>query len=79
VTRVCALSTRLARLALDVDQVALAIAAEPLTRPDSLLLTAPTQQLHVAVGVIEQTLFELDHHGEAPWPRIAVESDRLAA
>ena len=48
-TRAEALSVQLARLACDIDRVALALAAERLATPDLLLLTPPVRHLELAL------------------------------
>jgi hypothetical protein len=59
-SRVRALSGRLARLAVDVDELAQQIIAEPLNDCDGLFLAAPTAHLALALGWLEQALYETD-------------------
>lgn len=59
-SRIPALSARLARLAVDVDELAQQIIAEPLTDCDELFLAAPTAHLALALEWLEQALYESD-------------------
>ncbi len=58
--RVPALSARLARLAVEVDELAWQIIAEPLSERDELFLAAPTAHLALALEWLEQALYETD-------------------
>jgi hypothetical protein len=58
--RVPRLSVRLARLAVDVDEVAQEIIAEPLSERDELWLAAPTAHLALALDWLQQALYETD-------------------
>ncbi|MGI8411549.1 MAG: hypothetical protein ACR2LV_02560 [Solirubrobacteraceae bacterium] len=56
----------MARLALDVDEVAQQILAEPLAESDELLLAAPTAHLASALEWLEQALYETDRLDQRP-------------
>jgi hypothetical protein len=58
--RIPALCARLARLALEVDELAQQIIAEPLTERDGLGLASPTAHLVVATEWLKQALYECD-------------------
>jgi hypothetical protein len=59
-SRIPALSARLARLAVDVDELAQQVIAEPLNDCDELFLAAPTAHLALVLAWLEQALYETD-------------------
>jgi len=69
------LSARLARLAVEVDELAQQILAEPLSEPDELFLAAPIAHLAIALEWLEQALYECERldltHSWARWLRDA--------
>jgi len=58
--RIPALSARLARLAVEIDELACQIIAEPVSERDELFLAAPTAHLAIALEWLEQALDECD-------------------
>jgi hypothetical protein len=58
--RIPALSVRLARLALEVDELAHEIIAEPVSQRDALLLAAPTAHLAIGLGWLYEALYECE-------------------
>lgn len=58
--RIPVLSARLALLAVDLDELAEEIIAEPLTERDELYLAAPTAHVAIALRWLEQALYECD-------------------
>jgi hypothetical protein len=58
--RIPALSVRLARHALEVDELAQQILREPLTERDELFLAAPTAHLAIGLEWLEQALYECE-------------------
>jgi hypothetical protein len=55
-----ALSIRLARLALEVDELVLQITAEPLDDGDSTLITPAARHLALALDTLEDALYTAD-------------------
>jgi hypothetical protein len=58
--RIPALSVRLARLALEVDELAQEIIAEPLSERDELWLAAPTAHLAIGLEWLHEALYECE-------------------
>jgi hypothetical protein len=58
--RIRVLSARLAHLAVEVDELAQQVIAEQLSDADELLLAVPIAHLAMAVGWLEQVLYECE-------------------
>lgn len=65
------LAARVARLALQLDELALELANEPLTVADTLLLDAPAAHLRLAVDGILEALQRADQLDQRPQLREA--------
>jgi hypothetical protein len=59
---------RLARLALELDELAHELAAEPLTEADEDLLALPARHLELAYDRTQDVLYTLSKWGQSPWP-----------